>query len=669
MKTDLEKIKKLRDELHYHNYLYYNLNKPIISDFEFDNKLKDLIDLEKKNPLFLDKNSPSQRVGGSTSNSFKTNIHKKPMYSLSNTYNKEEVFKWEERLIKILGDKKINYFCELKYDGASINLLYKNGELESATTRGDGIQGDDVTNNIKTISSIPLKLRGDYPDFFEIRGEIFLPIEGFKRMNLIRESNGDPLYSNPRNTAAGSIKLKDSKVVAQRPLDCFLYALSGENIPISSHDNSLKKAKSWGFKVPEISSLCNSIKDVLSFISLYENKRSELPYEIDGIVIKVNDLNQQSLLGFTSKFPRWAIAYKFQAENVSTRLIDVKYQVGRTGALTPVAILDPVKISGTLVKRASLHNSDQIENLGLRIGDLVYVEKGGEIIPKIVGVDNLNRGLADNKVKFIKFCPKCGSVLSRIKGEANYYCLNSNHCKPQIIGKILHYVSRKAMDIEGLGSETVSLLYENRIIRNISDLYSLDKVALIKLERLAEKSVNILLKNIEKSKTKPFSKVLFGLGIRHVGETVAKNISNKIGSFEKLSVLSENEILKIDDIGIKIAKSIVDFFKDEENLRLINSLKSYGIQFEIENSNRIISALLNNMVFVISGVFEKHTREELKDQIEQNGGNVSSSISKKTSFLITGINPGPSKIDKAKKFEVPILKEDEFIKMINLTEL
>ena len=668
MNNDLEKIKKLRDELHHHNYLYYNLNKPVISDFEFDNKLENLIDLEKKNPLFLDKNSPSQRVGGSTSNSFKTIIHKKPMYSLSNTYNKEEVFKWEERLIKILGDKKINYFCELKYDGASINLLYKNGELESATTRGDGIQGDDVTNNVKTISSIPLKLRGDYPDFFEIRGEIFLPIEGFKRMNLIRKSNGDPLYSNPRNTAAGSIKLKDSKVVAQRPLDCFLYALSGKNISISSHDNSLKKAKSWGFKVPEISSLCNSIKDVLSFISLCENKRSELPYEIDGIVIKVNDLNQQSLLGFTSKFPRWAIAYKFQAENVSTKLIDVKYQVGRTGALTPVAILDPVKISGTLVKRASLHNSDQIENLGLRIGDLVYVEKGGEIIPKIVGVDNRNRGLADNKVKFIKFCPKCGSVLSRIKGEVNYYCLNSNYCKPQIIGKILHYVSRKAMDIGGLGSETVSSLYENRIIRNISDLYSLDKKDLIKLERFAAKSVNNLLKNIESSKTKPFSKVLFGLGIRHVGETVSKNISNKIGSFDKLSLLTVDEILKIDDIGIKIAKSIVDFFKDEENLRLIKSLKSYGIQFEILYSNRIKSAILNNMVFVISGVFEEFTREELKDQIEQNGGNVSSSISKRTSFLIAGINPGPSKINKAEKIQVPIIKEDEFIKMINLTE-
>ena len=668
MNSDIDKIEKLRSELHYHNYLYYNLNKPIISDFEFDNKIKTLIELEKKNPIFFDKNSPSQRVGGSISDSFKTIVHKEPMYSLSNTYNKDEVFKWEERLIKILGDQKIDYFCELKYDGASINLLYRNGELESATTRGDGIQGDDVTNNIKTISSIPLKLRGDYPDFFEIRGEIFLPLEGFKRMNAIRESNGEPLYSNPRNTAAGSIKLKDSKVVAQRPLDCFLYTLSGDNNSISSHDYSLKKAKSWGFKVPEIFSLCNSIKDVLAFISLWENKRKELPYEIDGIVIKVNDFSQQSMLGFTSKFPRWAIAYKFQAENVSTRLLDVKYQVGRTGALTPVAILDPVKISGTLVKRASLHNSDQIENLGLRIGDLVYVEKGGEIIPKIVGVDNLNRGLSDNKVRFIKSCPKCRSVLSRIKGEANYYCLNSNYCKPQIIGKILHYVSRKAMDIEGLGSETVTLLYENGIVRNISDLYSLEKNDLIKLERFAEKSVYNLLKNIEKSKTKPFSKVLFGLGIRHVGETVAKKISNKIGSFKKLSSLTEDEILKIDDVGIKIVKSIVDYLKNEENLKIINSLEFHGIQFESKNFNNITNGLLDKMVFVVSGVFHKFTREELKYEIEQNGGNVSSSISKKTSYLIKGLNPGPSKILKAKSFEVKIIDENEFIKMIDLTK-
>ena len=591
------------------------------------------------------------------------------MYSLSNTYNKEEVYKWEERVIKILGEKKINYFCELKYDGASINLLYKNGELESATTRGDGIQGDDVTNNIKTISSIPLKLRGDYPDFFEIRGEIFLPLDGFKKMNAIKESKGESLYSNPRNTAAGSIKLKDSKVAAKRPLDCFLYSLSVNDISISSHDYSLKKAKSWGFKVPEIFSLCKSIEDVLSFISHWENKRTELPYEIDGIVIKVNDFSQQSILGFTSKFPRWAIAYKFQAENVSTRLIDVKYQVGRTGALTPVAILDPVKISGTIVKRASLHNSDQIENLGLRIGDHVYVEKGGEIIPKIVGIDNLSRGLSDNKVRFIKFCPKCGSVLSRNEGEANYYCLNSNFCKPQIIGKILHYVSRKAMDIEGLGSETIDLLYKNFIVRNISDLYSLNKNDLIQLERFAEKSVNNLLKNIEKSKTKPFSKVLFGIGIRHVGETVAKNISNKISSFEKLSSLTEDEILKIDDVGIKIAKSIVDFFKNKDNLKLIESLKINGIQVEnkiFNNTNR--GGVLDKMIFVISGVFEKYSRQELRDKIEQNGGNISSSISKKTSYLITGSKPGPSKTIKAKNYEVKIINENEFEKMINLTK-
>jgi len=668
MNSDLEKIKKLRDELHHHNYLYYNLNRPTISDFEFDDKLKDLIFLETKYPSFIDKNSPSQRVGGATSNLFNTIIHKKPMYSLSNTYNKEEVFKWEERLLKIVGDEKIDYFCELKYDGASINLLYKNGELESATTRGDGIQGDDVTNNIKTISSIPLKLRGDYPDVFEIRGEIFLTIDGFNKMNDIRKSSGEYLYSNPRNTAAGSIKLKDSKIVAERPLDCFLYALSGENISINSHKNSLVKAKSWGFKVSKISSLCSSINEVFNFISLWENKRHELPYEIDGIVIKVNNLNQQYKLGFTSKFPRWAIAYKFQTQNVSTRLIDVKFQVGRTGALTPVAILQPVKISGTIVKRASLHNSDQIENLGLRIGDLVYVEKGGEIIPKIVRVDILNRGSIYNKVKFIKTCPKCGSILSRVEGEANYYCLNSNYCKPQIIGKILHYVSRKAMNIEGLGIETLNLLYNNKIIRNISDLYSLDKKSLLNLDRLAEKSVENILNNIKNSKSKSFSKVLFGLGIRHVGETVAKNIFHKIGSFNKLSLLSKNDILKIDDIGAKIAKSIFDFFKDKGNIKLINSLKSHGVKFEIDNSDQNIEGLLSGKTIVVSGVFEKYNREYLINKIKKMGGNVSTSISKKTSYLIIGLKPGPSKVDKAEKFQTPIISEKEFIQMINLEE-
>ncbi len=666
MNSDLDKINKLRQELHHHNYLYYNLSKPIISDFEFDKKLRDLILLEEKYPFYSDKNSPSQRVGGDISESFNTIIHKKPMFSLSNTYNKEEVLKWEERLFKILGNEKIEYFCELKYDGASINLLYKNGELELASTRGDGIQGDDVTNNIKTISSIPLKLRGDYPNLFEIRGEIILPIDGFNKMNDIRKSRGEPLYSNPRNTAAGSIKLKDSKVVAERPLDCFLYGLSGEDLPINFHEDSLKKARSWGFKVPTTSSLCDSIGNVLNFITIWENKRDQLPYEIDGIVIKVNNLNQQSKLGFTSKTPRWAIAFKFQAENVSTRLIDVKYQVGRTGALTPVAILEPIQISGTIVKRASLHNSDQIENLGLRIGDWVYVEKGGEIIPKILGIDELRRGSIDNKIEFIKRCPECGTILSRVEGEVNYYCINSINCEPQIVGRILHYVSRKAMDIEGLGSETVSLLFKNGIIRNIADLYSLDKKNILDLEGMAEKSIVNLLKSIENSKNKPFAKVLFGLGIRHVGETVAKKITASTGSLLNLSLLSEDDILKIDDVGIKIARSINFFFKNVENNKMIEILRSHGIKFQNDYSNKKGVSVLSGYTFVISGVFDRFSRNELKDKIEEMEGTLSTSISKKTSYLLAGRNPGQSKIDKAKKIFVSIISEREFIDMINV---
>ena len=662
MKEIQEKIIRLRDELHQHNHRYYIEDAPIISDFAFDQLLEELQELEIQYPQFQDPNSPTQRVGGDVTKSFDTVAHRYPMYSLSNTYSKEELLQWEERIRKILGSEAvISYTCELKFDGASISLTYKNGELVQALTRGDGIQGDAITTNIKTIKTIPLKLNGDYPPFFEIRGEIILPWEGFHKMNQERAALGESLYSNPRNTASGSLKLQDSRLVAARPLTCFLYGLAGEQLPIDSQYQALQKAREWGFKVPDSARLVHSIDAVFDFITEWDVKRKDLPYEIDGIVIKVNSLSQQDILGFTAKAPRWAMAYKYKAEQATTVLEGVHYQVGRTGAVTPVAQLKPVLISGTIVKRASLHNADQIEKLALRIGDTVFVEKGGEIIPKITAVKIDERGAQDNAVHFIAHCPECGSSLEREEGEAQHYCKNEAACPPQQIGKIQHFISRKAMDIEGLGGETVSLLFHEGLLSNVADLYRLQKEQILPLERMAEKSVTNLLEGIEKSKEKPFSKVLFGLGIRYVGETVAKRLTKAFGSLDALQSASVTSLTAIEEIGERIAQSLVTYFSEPSNQHLLEALKSHGLQMEEVHEQRQFHSAFEGKRFVVSGVFEGYNREGIKNEIENLGGIIVSSISSKTDYLVAGEGMGPSKEAKAKKLNIPILSESDFI--------
>lgn len=662
MKEIQEKIIRLRDELHQHNHRYYIEDAPIISDFAFDQLLEELQELEIQYPQFQDPNSPTQRVGGDVTKSFDTVAHRYPMYSLSNTYSKEELLQWEERIRKILGSEAvISYTCELKFDGASISLTYKNGELVQALTRGDGIQGDAITTNIKTIKTIPLKLNGDYPPFFEIRGEIILPWEGFHKMNQERAALGESLYSNPRNTASGSLKLQDSRLVAARPLTCFLYGLAGEQLPIDAQYQALQKAREWGFKVPDSARLVHSIDAVFDFITEWDVKRKDLPYEIDGIVIKVNSLSQQDILGFTAKAPRWAMAYKYKAEQATTVLEGVHYQVGRTGAVTPVAQLKPVLISGTIVKRASLHNADQIEKLALRIGDTVFVEKGGEIIPKITAVKIDERGAQDNAVHFIAHCPECGSSLEREEGEAQHYCKNEAACPPQQIGKIQHFISRKAMDIEGLGGETVSLLFHEGLLSNVADLYRLQKEQILPLERMAEKSVTNLLEGIEKSKEKPFSKVLFGLGIRYVGETVAKRLTKAFGSLDALQSASVTSLTAIEEIGERIAQSLVTYFSEPSNQHLLEALKSHGLQMEEVHEQRQFHSAFEGKRFVVSGVFEGYSREGIKNEIENLGGIIVSSISSKTDYLVAGEGMGPSKEAKAKKLNIPILSESDFI--------
>ena len=654
-------IEALRQELHDHNHRYYILDEPIISDYEFDQLLQTLQDLEKKYPDFSDPNSPTKRVGGGITKSFDTVPHKYPMYSLSNTYSKEELLQWEERLKKALGEEaQIEYTCELKFDGASISLTYENGVLVKAITRGDGVQGDNITTNVKTIKTIPLKLKADFPKFFEIRGEILLPWEGFYKMNEQRAALGEPLYRNPRNTASGSLKLQDSRIVADRPLTCFLYSLAGNSLPVSSQFEALTKAREWGFKVPESAEKVNSIDAVFDFITSWEEKRKSLPFEIDGIVIKVNSLFQQDELGFTSKAPRWAIAYKYKAEQASTRLNDVQYQVGRTGAVTPVAQLEPVLISGTTVKRASLHNADQIQKLDLRIGDLVYVEKGGEIIPKITGIDPLNRGNLEDRVVFIEHCPECYSPLQREEGEAQQYCVNDLNCPPQQIGKIQHFIGRKAMDIEGLGGETVSLLYKEGLLNSIDDLYRLRKEQILPIERMAEKSVTNLLEGIEKSKEKPFAKVLFGLGIRFVGENVAKKLTEEFGSIDQLAAASIEALTNTDEIGDRIAQSVVSYFVQPENRKLVQALKDFGLQVESIAPVRDVHEAFLGKKFVVSGVFEAFSREDLKTEIEFLGGKIVSSVSSKTDYLVAGEGMGPSKKEKAIKFGVTILDENSY---------
>ena len=659
-----KKILQLSDELHEHNRRYYIEDAPVISDLIFDQMLSKLQDLEKQYPQFKDPNSPTQRVGGGVTKFFDTIVHRYPMYSLSNTYSKDELVQWETRVRKILGvDTEISYTCELKFDGASISLTYENGSLVQALTRGDGVQGDAITTNIKTINSIPLKLKGNYPKFFEIRGEIILPWMGFHKMNEKRAELGEPLYSNPRNTASGSLKLQDSSLVAERPLICFLYALAADQLMIDSQFEALKKAREWGFKVPDSASLVHSIDEVFEFITEWDEKRKNLPYEIDGIVIKVNQFNQQDKLGFTAKAPRWAIAYKYQAEQASTELLEVQYQVGRTGAITPVAILKPVLISGTIVKRASLHNQDQIEKLGLRIGDTVFVEKGGEIIPKIIGIDQDKRASFIEEISFISNCPKCKFPLTREVGEVQHYCKNEIACPPQQIGKIQHFIGRKAMDIEGLGGETVSLLFHEGLLSNIADLYRLKKEKILPLERMAEKSVNNLLEGIEKSKNKPFSKVLFGLGIRYVGETVAKRLAKAFGSMNSLMGATAEAMTETEEIGGRIAESVVKYFSKSSNIEVIKVLSSSGLQMEEAQNLNKSHSVFKGKKFVVSGVFEHYSREGIKSEIESFGGIIINSVSSKTNFLVAGDGTGPSKKTKAIDLKIPILNEKDFLNL------
>ena len=659
-----EQIFKLRKELSQHNHSYYVLDEPSITDFEFDIKLKQLQALELNYPELYDASSPTLRVGGEVTKNFETIVHAQRMYSLDNSYTKEDLMDWEVRLRKMV-DGPISYTCELKYDGASISLTYENGLLVQALTRGDGTQGDNVTANIKTIKSVPLKLKGDYPDKFEIRGEIVLPFSGFKALNEEKIAAGEEPYKNPRNTASGSLKLQNSVEVARRPLECLLYSIVGENTGIQTQFDNLEKARSWGFKVPNVAKISNSIDDVLEFVNYWDVHRHELPYETDGIVVKVNNLFQQAELGFTAKAPRWAMAYKFKAEQVSTLLKHISYQVGRTGAITPVANLLPVELAGTIVKRASLHNADQIDKLDVRIGDWVYVEKGGEIIPKIIGVDPSRRSQDSSKTVYINSCPECETSLIRKDGEAQHYCPNDMGCLPQIIGRIQHYISRKALDIEGLGGETVALLVNAGLIRDYADLYELTTDQIIHLDRMASKSADNLVNGVQSSKEVSFERVLFGLGIRYVGETVAKKLAKHYKSIKALSEATLEGLETVDEIGVKIAESVVAFFKKEANIKMVSRLILYGVQLELSEealSNQ--TTQLQGLRFVVSGIFETVSRDELKELIDSNGGKVVSSISAKTSFVVSGANMGPSKRTKADSLKVPVISEKDFLEML-----
>jgi len=664
--TIQQKIQTLRDELNTHNYNYYGLDNASISDFDFDIKLKELEKLENENPEFFDSNSPTQRVGGGITKNFETIAHKNRMYSLDNSYSKDDLLDWEKRIQKMLGSDDLEYTCELKYDGASINLTFENGQFVKAVTRGDGFQGDDVTPNIKTIRSIPLSIKNDFVRDFEMRGEIILPIDGFNKMNEERLENGEEEYRNPRNTASGSLKLQDSGEVAKRPLDCLLYQVVTDERKYKTHFESLENARKVGFKVPKTITLAKTIDEVFDFVNLWDAKRHDLPYETDGVVIKVNNLQQQEELGYTSKAPRWAIAYKFKAEQVSTLLNEITYQVGRTGAITPVANLEPVQLAGTTVKRASLHNADQIEKLDIRINDTVFVEKGGEIIPKIIAVDFTKRPENSVPTIYATNCPECNTELIRTEGDAKHYCPNEFGCAPQITGRIQHYISRKAMDIDGLGGETVDLLRKEGLIQNYADLYDLTVEQVIPLERMAEKSAQNMMAGIIKSKEIPFEKVLFALGIRFVGETVAKKLAKHFKSIDNLMTADFETLISVDEIGDRIAQSIIEFSLDLGNIQLINRLKSVGVQLEVSaESLENQTNKLEGQIFVVSGVFYQMSRNELKKAIEDNGGKVSSSISKKTTFIVAGDNMGPSKLTKAENLGITIISEQDFINKIN----
>ena len=660
-----QQINSLREELNLHNHNYYVKDEATISDFEFDVKLKELEALESAHPQFYDANSPSQRVGGTITKNFNTILHQNRMYSLDNSYSKDDLLDWEKRLQKNLGTETIEYTCELKYDGASINLSYENGNFIKAVTRGDGFQGDEVTQNIRTIRSIPLKVSSSFMDNFEMRGEIILPLVGFQKMNEARLLNGEEAYRNPRNTASGSLKLQDSSEVAKRPLDCLLYQVVANERKYATHYDSLLAARKAGFKIPKTIMLASSIEEVFRFVNEWDMKRHQLPYETDGVVIKVNNLQQQEELGYTAKSPRWAIAYKFKAAQVSTVLKEITYQVGRTGAITPVANLEPVQLAGTTVKRASLHNADQINKLDIRINDTVFVEKGGEIIPKIIAVDFTKRAEYSQSTIYATHCPECQTALVRSEGDAKHYCPNMYGCAPQITGRIQHFISRKAMNIDGLGGETVDLLRKEGLIENYADLYNLTAEQVIPLERMAEKSAKNMIEGINKSKEIPFEKVLFALGIRFVGETVAKKLAKHFKSIDNLMAADMETLISVDEIGDRIAESIQEFSNDLSNILLINRLKSYGVQMQISEEDLIgLTDKLQGKVFIVSGVFYKMTRNELKKSIEDNGGRVSSSISKKTDYIVAGDKMGPSKKTKADDLGVTIISEDDFIEMI-----
>ncbi len=659
-----ERINALREELRAHNYKYYVLDEPSVSDYEFDMKLKELQALEAAHPEHYDPTSPSLRVGGAVTKNFETLAHEHRMYSLDNSYSKEDLQDWEKRIHRILGNVPLEFTCELKYDGASISLTYENGQLLRAVTRGDGFQGDDVTANIKTIKSIPLQLKGDFPSKFDIRGEIILTLEGFAKMNQERIANGEEPYMNPRNTASGSLKLQDSAIVAQRPLDCLLYSIAGAS-GLKTQYEVLEKTREWGFKVPTIAKVCKSVDEVLQFVDHWDVHRHDLPYETDGVVIKVNDLQQQEELGHTAKSPRWAMAYKFKAEQARTVLNEITYQVGRTGAITPVANLEPVLLAGTTVKRASLHNADQIAKLDIRVGDTVFVEKGGEIIPKIITVDFTKRSPDSQPTQYITHCPECGTELIRKEGEAQHFCPNDTGCPPQITGRIQHFISRKAMDIDGLGGETVELLYKEGLIQNYADLYTLTKEQIVPLERMAEKSAENLVQGVQASTEIPFERVLFALGIRYVGETVAKKLAKAYKNIDAILAASIEELTAVDEIGERIAESVVQFFSKEKNQEIIARLKKYGLQFSLsEKQLQNQSDTLKGQTFVVSGVFETIGRNELKKMIEDHGGRVAASVSSKTSYLVAGDKMGPSKRTKAESLGVTIISEQEFLGML-----
>ena len=659
-------IKALSAALHAHNHAYYVLNAPTISDFEFDTLLKELESLEKQYPAFADPNSPTKRVGGDLTKKFQTQKHRFPMLSLSNSYSEQDIIDWAERCQKTLGEAS-EFVCELKYDGVAIGIQYLDGRLQQALTRGDGEQGEVVTTNVRTIPTIPLVLNAAVPTDFEIRGEIFMPQQHFEALNAQREAQGEPLFANPRNTASGTLKLLDSKEVAKRGLDCYLYGVYGLKAEALGHFEAVMLAKEWGFKVPDpakrMIEKTNSIAGIMDFIHYWDQQRSQLPFDIDGVVLKVNSYEQQDLLGLTAKSPRWAIAYKFKTQQVETLLESVSFQVGRTGAITPVANLTPVQLGGTTVKRASLHNADQILKLDLCELDTVQVEKGGEIIPKIVGV-NLARRQRQQRILFIEHCPECGTHLARQEGEAQHYCPNDTTCRPQVTGKIMHFISRKALNIDGLGEETVELMYSKNLIKNPLDLYHLTFDQLLTLERMAEKSANNLLQSIATSKAVPFERVLFGLGIRFVGETVAKKLAQAFGTISHLAQASLEELLLVDEIGDKIAQSILAYFQKAENLQLVEGLQEMGLQFECAQKT-LDSTILEGKTCVISGTFETFSRDELKELIERNGGKLGSSVSAKTHFLIAGANMGPSKLQKATDLGVTLLTENEFIQLIS----